>query len=53
MVASSLAIAPALHIAGASDFADLDGPWWLADDWSGGVKVEGGWLTPPARGLWG
>ncbi len=53
MVASSLAIAPALHIAGASDFADLDGPWWLADDWSGGVKVESGWLTPPARGFWG
>ena len=53
MVASSLAIAPAVHIAGASDFADLDGPWWLADDWSGGVKVESGWLTPPARGFWG
>ncbi len=53
MVGSSLAIAPALHIAGASDFADLDGPWWLADDWPGGVRIEGGWLTPPARGFWG
>jgi L-alanine-DL-glutamate epimerase-like enolase superfamily enzyme len=53
MVASSLAIAPALHIAGASDFADLDGPWWLADDWPCGVKVEGGWMTPPGRGFWG
>lgn len=53
MVGSSLAIAPALHIAGASDFADLDGPWWLAGDWPCGVKVEGGWMTPPARGFWG
>ncbi len=53
MVGSSMAIAPALHIAGASDFADLDGPWWLAGDWPCGVKVEGGWMTPPARGFWG
>lgn len=53
MVGSSLAIAPALHIAGVSDFADLDGPWWLAGDWPCGVKVEGGWMTPPARGFWG
>jgi len=53
MVGSSLAIAPALHIAGASDFVDLDGPWWLAGDWPCGVKIEGGWMTPPARGFWG
>lgn len=53
MVGSSMAIAPALHIAGASDFADLDGPWWLAGDWPCGVKLEGGWMTPPARGFWG
>lgn len=53
MVASSLGIAPAMHIAGASDFADLDGPWWLADDWPGGVSVQDGWMTPPAAGFWG
>ena len=53
MVGSSLAIAPALHIAAASDFADLDGPWWLAGDWPGGVRLDGGWMTPPARGFWG
>lgn len=53
MVGSSLAITPALHIAGASDFADLDGPWWLAGDWPSGVKLEGGWMTPPAKGFWG
>jgi L-Ala-D/L-Glu epimerase len=53
MVGSSLAIAPALHIAGASDFVDLDGPWWLASDWPGGVRIEGGWMAPPATGFWG
>jgi len=53
MVGSSLAITPALHIAGASDFADLDGPWWLADDWAGGVRLEGGWMSPPTAGFWG
>ncbi len=53
MVCSSLGIAPALHIAGASDFADLDGPWWLAGDWPGGVAIENGWLSPPERGFWG
>jgi L-alanine-DL-glutamate epimerase-like enolase superfamily enzyme len=53
MVASSLAIVPALHIAGASDFADLDGPWWIKDDRPGGVRVEHGRLHRPARGFWG
>jgi len=48
MVASSLAIVPALHIAGASDFADLDGPWWIKDDRPGGVRIEGGRLHRPA-----
>jgi len=53
MVASSLAIAPALHIAGAADFVDLDGPWWLADDWPDGVKLEDGLMHAPAAGFWG
>ena len=53
MVASSLAIVPALHVAGASDFADLDGPWWIRDDRAGGVRIEGGRLYRPARGFWG
>ena len=53
MVASSLAIVPALHVAGASDFADLDGPWWIRDDRPGGVRIEGGRLYRPARGFWG
>ena len=53
MVASSLAIVPALHIAAVSDFADLDGPWWIKDDRPGGVRVEGGMLYRPAKGFWG
>lgn len=53
MVCSSLSIAPALHIARMSDFADLDGPLWLREDRAGGVRDEGGLLHPPGRGFWG
>jgi len=53
MVSSSLSIAPALHVALMSDFVDLDGPIWLAEDRPGGVRDEGGMLVPPERGFWG
>jgi L-alanine-DL-glutamate epimerase-like enolase superfamily enzyme len=53
MVASSLAIAPALHLAGSCAFADLDGPWWLAQDHPGGCRVADGRMTRPAEGFWG
>ncbi|CAA9498396.1 MAG: L-alanine-DL-glutamate epimerase (EC [uncultured Sphingomonadaceae bacterium] len=53
MISSSLSIAPALHVARAADFVDLDGPLWLADDRPGGVRDEGGVLHPPAPGFWG
>ena len=53
MISSSLSIAPALHVALMSDFVDLDGPIWLAEDRKGGVRDEGGHLLPPARGFWG
>ena len=53
MVASSLGVAPALHLGGASDFADLDGPWWLKADHPGGLRVERGRITPPKAGFWG
>jgi L-alanine-DL-glutamate epimerase-like enolase superfamily enzyme len=52
MVASSLGIAPALRLAGRASFVDLDGPWWLAQDRAGGVRIEHGVLTPPAPGFW-
>lgn len=53
MISSSLSIAPALHIALMSDFADLDGPLWLREDYPGGVGAENGILHPPAAGFWG
>ena len=53
MVCSSLGIAPALHIARSADWADLDGPLWLADDRPGGVREDRGVLSPPAKGFWG
>lgn len=53
MVCSSLSIAPALHLARRSDYADLDGPVWLREDRPGGVRDEGGTLLPPVRGFWG
>lgn len=53
MVSSSLSIAPALHIARMSDFVDLDGPIWLAEDRAGGVRDDHGFMLPPAKGFWG
>ena len=53
MISSSLSIAAALHVARMSDFVDLDGPIWLAEDRPGGVRDEGGMLVPPERGFWG
>jgi L-alanine-DL-glutamate epimerase-like enolase superfamily enzyme len=53
MISSSLSIAPAIHVAMLSDYADLDGPLWLAEDRPGGVREENGLLHPPAAGFWG
>ncbi|HZF42289.1 MAG TPA: N-acetyl-D-Glu racemase DgcA [Sphingomonadaceae bacterium] len=53
MISSSLSIAPALHVAAMSDFVDLDGPVWLAEDRPGGVRDEGGMMAPPVAGFWG
>lgn len=53
MISSSLSIAPAFRIAMMSDFVDLDGPLWLAEDRAGGVRDEDGLLHPPAAGFWG
>ena len=53
MVCTSLSIAPALHIAAAADYADLDGPWWLSRDRDRGVGIEAGVLTVKSPFLWG
>lgn len=53
MVASSLGIAPAFHLAAEAAFVDLDGPIWLKQDRPGGVALHGGLLSPPRPGFWG
>ena len=53
MISSSLAIAPAWHVARHAEFVDLDGPLWLKDDHPGGAVMHGGLLQPPAPALWG
>lgn len=53
MVATSLAIAPALLFAQKADFADLDGAFLLAKDRAGGLRYDNGLVHPPEAGLWG
>jgi L-alanine-DL-glutamate epimerase-like enolase superfamily enzyme len=53
MISTSLSIAPALHVAAAADFVDLDGPWWLAKDREHGVRIDAGVLHVSSPFLWG
>jgi L-alanine-DL-glutamate epimerase-like enolase superfamily enzyme len=53
MVCSSLAIAPALLLAGLCDFADVDGPLWLASDVRSAPAFAAGAIEPPSPELWG
>lgn len=53
MVATSLAIAPALLLASHADIVDLDGPLWLALDRVPGLAFNTGLIAPPPPGLWG
>ncbi|MGO9430627.1 N-acetyl-D-Glu racemase DgcA [Rhodoblastus sp.] len=53
MVASSLAMAPALLLTGRARFVDLDGPLLLAQDRPEGLRYEGSTVYPPERALWG
>ncbi len=53
MVATSLAMAPALLLAQAADWVDLDGPLLLAHDRRPGLRYEGAVVHPPAPELWG
>lgn len=53
MIGSSLAMAPAWHVARHAEFVDLDGPLGLRDDHPGGVTVDNGLLQPPSPRLWG
>lgn len=53
MVATSLAIAPALLLAQDADWVDLDGPLLLARDRTPGLVIENGRISPPGPDLWG
>src|SRR3984893_11058379 len=53
MVATSLAMAPALLLAQGAAVADVDGPLLLARDRPDGLRYEGSLVHPPARALWG
>lgn len=53
MVASSLAVAPALILAQGARWVDLDGPLLLAKDREHGLMIRDGWIEPPLAALWG
>jgi L-alanine-DL-glutamate epimerase-like enolase superfamily enzyme len=53
MVATSLAMAPALLIAQGAAFVDLDGPLLLAKDRKPGLGFDGSTILPPSPELWG
>jgi L-alanine-DL-glutamate epimerase-like enolase superfamily enzyme len=53
MVATSLAMAPALILAQDADWVDLDGPLLLARDRQPGLVYEGALVFPPRPDLWG
>jgi L-alanine-DL-glutamate epimerase-like enolase superfamily enzyme len=53
MVATSLAMAPAMLLAQAARFVDLDGPLLLARDRPHGLVYRGSQVFPPTPELWG
>jgi L-alanine-DL-glutamate epimerase-like enolase superfamily enzyme len=53
MVATSLAMAPAMLLAQQARFVDLDGPLLLARDRDGGLRYDGSLVYPPDATLWG
>ena len=53
MVATSLAMAPAMLIAQDAEFVDLDGPLLLARDRDHGIRFTGSVMEPAERELWG
>src|SRR5438477_541001 len=53
MVATSLAMAPAMLLTPEARFVDLDGPLLLARDRDGGLRYDGSLVYPPEAALWG
>jgi L-alanine-DL-glutamate epimerase-like enolase superfamily enzyme len=53
MVATSLAMAPAMLLAQRARWVDLDGPLILAHDRPDGLRYDGSIVHPPTPALWG
>jgi len=53
MLGTSLAMAPAMLLASACRFVDLDAPLLMGRDRVPALTYRGGWIDPPAPGLWG
>ncbi|MEO1018280.1 MAG: N-acetyl-D-Glu racemase DgcA [Pseudomonadota bacterium] len=53
MRGTSLAMAPAMLLAGQAQFVDLDGPFLLAQDREYGLAYEGSTVSLPRSDLWG
>jgi len=53
MVATSLAMAPALMVAQGARYVDLDGPLLLVHDREPGLSFSGAVIEPPPPELWG
>ncbi len=53
MLATSLAMAPAVLLAQGVDYVDLDGPLLLDKDRKPGLTIEGSKMQPPVPALWG
>ena len=53
MAGTSLSMAPALALAAMCDFADLDGPLLLADDYNNAARYLNGVVYAPPAEFWG
>jgi len=53
MVATSLAMVPALLLAAGARFVDLDGPLWMRRDRENGLTFDQGRIVASDRALWG
>jgi L-alanine-DL-glutamate epimerase-like enolase superfamily enzyme len=53
MLATSLAMAPAMLLAPFASFVDLDGPLLLKRDRVPGIGFDGSLMQPPPQALWG
>jgi L-alanine-DL-glutamate epimerase-like enolase superfamily enzyme len=53
MLATSLAMAPAILVAQGAGYVDLDGPLLLAEDRPEGLRFDGSLVYPPEPALWG